>query len=338
MHKAVSSFLETLNADLSTLTYLLLLAGSAATLFQFDVKDHSYVLRILPSHANHLTRMHEIQLAQCAGEMGVGPKMHFVDPHLEAHITDFIPGRTVHPRDFQNTYSLERFAQLLQKLHRSSLKFPVACSPFQRFHNFLEKREQRGLALSPKLSKMKRVMETIEAVFQLHEIPLVPCHLDLHSSNIMLVREDFLLVDWVNGGFSNPYFDLATFAIFHGLNDLQMRAFLTHYFGHPLDELEWSLFIVAQPVRLFVIAIACLSAVPEEITFYNDGLVNFETTSLRDYIHMDANEKINLSPWKIGLIMLKAGLNRIEGKNFKNSLQYLQDAVLRGILEKQTGA
>lgn len=342
MHKAVSLFLEAMDTgptiDSRDLTYIPILTGrSAAILSRFDVNDRSYVLRILPSQASHLSRMHEIQLAQYAGVIGIGPKIHFVDPRLEALIMDFIPGRTVLPIDFQNTPQLGQFALLLQKLHRSSLQFPVACNPFQRFHNFLEKIKQRGVVLSPKFLQMKRIMETIEETLQLHEVPLVPCHLDLHALNIMMAKDDLFIVDWVNGGLSNPYFDLATFAFFHGLKDLQTSSFLTHYFGRTPSELEWSLFSVAQPVRLFVIAVACLSISQEEMAFYDDSLVGSEPISFKDYINMNENEKINVSPWKIGLIMLKAGLEQVDEKDFKNSLQYLQHVVLKDIVEKRTG-
>ncbi|MBA3814061.1 MAG: phosphotransferase [Alphaproteobacteria bacterium] len=332
MHKVVSSFLQTMDlastTDLVEATYVPIINGSAAALFRFDVKDRSYVLRILPPQASHITRTHEVLLAQRAGEVGIGPKIHFVAPHLEAFITDFISGRTVNPLDFQNLSQLGQFAQLLQKLHSSPGKIPVACSPFQRFHNFLAKSEQRGLILSPKLSEVKRLMEEIEEIFRLHDIPLVPCHLDLHSENIMLREKDFVVVDWVNGGLSNPYFDLATFAIFHGLNEFQTTAFLTTYFGQPPRELEWSLFRVAQPLRLFVIALGCLSMSSEGSTSYNDASLDSEVIPFRDYIYMPANEKLNLALWKIGLMMLKAGLDQVDKKNFKNSLQYLHDNII----------
>jgi thiamine kinase-like enzyme len=257
--------------------------------------------------------------------MGIGPQIHFVDPHLEAFIADFIPSRTVNPRDFQNLSQLEKFAQLLQKFHRSSCEIPLACSPFQRFSGFLEKAEKQGLILSPKLFEIKKLMEEIEAILRSHDIPLVPCHLDLHSENIMFGVKDFIVVDWVNGGLSNPYFDLATFAVFHDLNELQTIAFLSSYFGRTPCELEWSLFSVTQPVRLFVMALACLSMSSEKIPSYNDVCINSEMTLFRDYIHMPANEKINLSRWTIGLMMLKAGLDQVDKKNFQTSLQYLHD-------------
>lgn len=140
MHKTISSFLEAMDLASATdpikATYVPIINGSAAALFRFDVKDRSYVLRILPPQASHVSRTHEVLLAQQAGAMGIGPKIHFVDPHLETFITDFIPGRTVHPLDFQNISYLDRFTKLLQKLHQSLCKIPVACRYWREFLKF----------------------------------------------------------------------------------------------------------------------------------------------------------------------------------------------------------
>jgi len=333
MHKAVVAFLETFDsvsrADPSNLIYIPLLTGrSAAALFRFNVNKHAYVLKILPPQASVLNRKHEIQLAKNAGEMGIGPKLHFIDLHSEAFIMDFFPGRTVHPLDFQGSDQLIQFAQLIRKLHQSSLKYPVACSPFQRFHTFLTKSEKLGLILSPRLSKIKNVMKEVEVAFQCREIPHVPCHLDLHSLNILSENENFIIVDWVNGGLSNPYFDLATFSIFHDLNELQMRTFLTSYFGRSPTKLEWNLFVLAQPVRLLVIAMGCLSASSEKIASYRDALVHSATMKFKDYIQLDPSENIKISLWKVGLIMMKKGLELIDENKFHASLRFLQSVSL----------
>ncbi len=261
--------------------------------------------------------MQQIALARWAGEIEAGPKIVFVDPHSEALIMDFIPGRVVHPRDFQTPYYLDTFAEALRSLHQSSINFPIASSPFKRFHNFLDKNAYPSLLRIPEI---KALMKDIENVFQVHESPLVPSHLDLHSHNIMLSGERFFLVDWVNGGMSNPYFDLATFAIFHGLSESQIKNFLGTYFGRNCHELEWNLFVVAQPVRLFVIAAAYLSLPLEKRGCDQET----EGIEFEHFIHLGAVEKRNVSHRQIGFMMLKAALQLIDGTRFKESLASLK--------------
>ncbi|MBA3815002.1 MAG: hypothetical protein H0X29_00460 [Parachlamydiaceae bacterium] len=134
--------LSNLNPD--NLIYIPLKGGgSQATLYRFNIAQRAYVVRLLPPQANQLTRMHQINLAKQAGEIGLGPKVYFVEFHLEGMVTNFIPGRTVCKTDFDNDDNLAKFAKLLQKLHKSIEKFPVACSPFQRFQNFFSECKKR---------------------------------------------------------------------------------------------------------------------------------------------------------------------------------------------------
>lgn len=205
--------LSHLNPD--NLIYTALKGGaSKATLYRIDLEEKFYVLRLLPHQASPLTRMHQIILARLAGKLGIGPEVYFVDPQMEGMIMQFISGRTVRQTDFEHGDHLANFALLLRKLHLSKERFPVACSPFQRFHHFVRKGEEEKIAYPACLAAVKALMEELEATFQLSPIPQVPSHLDLHPLNIMLTEQQFLLVDWVNGGMSDPYFDLTTFALF----------------------------------------------------------------------------------------------------------------------------
>ena len=57
-----------------------------------------------------------------------------------------------------------------------------------------------------------------------------PCHLDLHTRNIILTPTgDPVLIDWVNGGLSDPAFDLATVIAFLGLREENRDHFLASY-------------------------------------------------------------------------------------------------------------
>lgn len=87
----------------------------------------------------------------------------------------------------------------------------------------------------------------------------------------MLWESRFFLVDWVNGGMSDPYFDLATFSIFHGLNEERLMLFLTHYLGRTPHHIEWNRLIVAQPIRLFVIAASLFSSLTDTTTYEEIG-------------------------------------------------------------------
>lgn len=317
--RMISAFAEKLGLakiDPCNLTYVPLIGGmSKATLYYFDLHERRYVLRLLAPQSN---RPHQILIAQEAGRLGIGPEVHFVDPQLEALIMDFIPGRTVHPSDFVHNDQMIKFAELLRQLHLPSHRFPAARCPFQRFHDFLRKGQEQKLVYPLQMAEAKKCMDQIEAILHLHPVSLAPAHLDLNSLNIMLSDDRFFLVDWVNGGMSDPYFDLAIFAVFQGLDAAQTQVFLTHYFGHVPTPFEMSRFVILKPVRLFAIAAAFLDGIERKALSFND------------FIRLHAEGKAGLPLGQIGMTMLKAGLDLINGGEFKAALVALEELALKG--------
>lgn len=297
--------------------------GSAATLYRFDLDKYPYVLRLFPLHTPPLTRMHQIMLAKQAGQMDFGPKIHFVDAQLRGMVMEFISGRTVEWADFKDGVCLAEFAKFLQRLHRSKVSFPLAVSPFKRFRDFYLKIEKTNGVLPSRFSEVKNLMEDLEAMFQLLPINQVPSHLDLHPLNIMFWKNRFFLVDWVNGGMSDPYFDLATFSLFHGLNEEREILFLTHYFEHPPTCLEWNRFVVTQPIRLFVIAAALLSSNFDKSMTYEEMIRDMSLPTLSDF-----GKKGAIWPHPLlGISMFQTALTLIDQEKFQCSLQDLKKHV-----------
>ena len=157
---------------------------------------------------------------------------------MEGMVMRFIPGRTVRQTDFETSAQLGQFAKFLNKLHSSKKAFPLARSPFYWFHDFLLKGEFNKITYPARFSEIKALMQQLEATFKLNPVPQTPAHLDLHPLNIMQLDQRLFLVDWVNGGISDPYLDLATFTAFQCLNGTQTRDFLTHYFERPPTSFE----------------------------------------------------------------------------------------------------
>ncbi len=247
------NFLDILPEDLHFLS--LKGGGSQATLCQFDLLNVTYVLRLFPSQSSFAAREHQIALAKQAGELGFGPKIHFVDPEMKGMVMEFISGRVVQVTDFEDSTQLGAFAKFLKRLHLSEVEFPLAVSPFERFRDFSAKMD----VVPSRFSEMQALMGHLEVLFQLFPVRHVPTHLDLHPLNIMVDHHRFCLVDWVNGGMCDPWFDLATFSVFHELNHEKALKFLTEYLERAPTEYEWNRFIVMQPIRPLVIAAALFS-------------------------------------------------------------------------------
>jgi thiamine kinase-like enzyme len=321
MIEIISSFLKFLDRpsmSISDVKYEPLKGGgSQATLYRLEWGGQFYVLRLFPSKTPPDTRMHQIMLAKQAGKIGGGPKIHFVDDPVTGMIMEFIPGRTVQKADFDSFSALANFAYFLRGIHQSNEHFPLAASPFKRFHDFYSKLEQQNRDLPPQFPHIKSLMEELEMLFHLIPIPLVPCHLDLHPLNIMLSETQFSLVDWVNGGLSDPYFDLATFSIFHELDEAKTKIFFEHYLGRSATLLELDRLIITQPIRLFVIAAALFSS--DAVCSYKTLMQN-PLPLLEDFTKHGA-----IWPHPVlGMSMLQKGLSLIGHNRFQSSLKNLK--------------
>lgn len=301
LNKILSNFLNHYSIDSDLCPSKIILSplkggGSHATLYRFDINESHFVLRILPAHANQLTKAHQIFLAQQAGEIGIGSKVHYVDPQFNGIILSYVPGNEAKPKDFQNLFLIDKMAKVLRKLHHNKNTFPIAISPFKRFNDFL----QKNTCQNNQLNKMKVCMDEIEQTLRFFPISLSPTHLDLHLSNIILKdNEEIFLVDWVNGGNSDPFFDLATFSYFSELNEVHTERFLTSYFQRVPTETEKARFNVILPVRIMVIA----------ASFFSSASNN--TNSSEAYI--------------------EKSIDLIEREKFKWSLKQLQNIALREI-------
>jgi len=301
LNNILSNFLSDdgidINLCLSKITLSTLKGGeSSASLYQFDVNESHFVLRIPPASASLLTRAHQTFLAKQAGEIGIGPKVCYMDPQFNGIILHYVPGNEAKPIDFQNLFLIDKMANVLRKLHQDNRTFPIAVSPFKRFNDFLQKNTYQN----NQLNKMKLCMDEIEQTLRFYPVSLSPTHLDLHLSNIILKdKEEIFLVDWVNGGISDPFFDLATFSYFSELNEVHTERFLASYFQRVPTEIEKARFNVILPVRVMVIA----------ASFFSNASNNNKNSE--SYI--------------------EKSISLIESETFKRSLKQLQNIALKKI-------
>ena len=200
-----------------------LLAGgfSGAAIYRLDYGDDSYVLRLMPN-ADDAQR--QTTLARAAAKAGVGPKVYYVDVDEGAMVTDFVQGRTVHPRDFQDAELVAGFARLLKKLHSSTEDFPSVGSPPERFFFRLKLAQEKGIDLPSDWPFAVQTMALLRDLLEVTSSGEGPAHLDMNSLNIMLDDERFTLIDWADGGVADPVYDIASFIRFECLSPKATQA------------------------------------------------------------------------------------------------------------------
>lgn len=285
---------------------------STATLYRFSYAGQTYVLRLLAPMQSHSKHHHEVCLTSAASAIGVGPRVHFIASDESAIIYDYTPGEILSLTDICENSVTERLAQQLGRLHNSKAEVPVAASPFERFYGF----EQRAIESGQPWPKEMR--HASEYVMQLDkDLDLVmphPCHLDLHARNIILTPAgNPVLIDWVNGGLSDPAFDIATFLAFLGLRNRHRDHFLTSYQESVDEALDLARIELLMPIRPFVAAASCLINVPPDIS-----LSQIEQDLARDerpgheLFSLPYHARPDWPRWKWGLTALKMGLSHLQ--------------------------
>lgn len=313
-----------------------LLGGfSGTSICRFEVNHKSYVLRLFKPELGYYDGVRQIMTAKLAGEIGIAPKVHFIDPDLKGYIMDYVQGRTIRKTDLESKENLANLALTIKCLHSSKQPFPEARSPLQSFQLSVAKGDRQATPYPTKFREVRKIMEDIGGTLQLNPVPYVPTHLDLNAQNILLKGNDFLLIDWENGGLSDPYFDLSMLPIFLRLDEKETTQFLTTYFGRPPTQFEWDRFIVAQPICLLLRAAVFLSGSGEDRSaeFYDKILKSDDIPKCNEIIQLHEEGKLILPRWKIGLSLMQGGVDLAESKKFKASFHRLQNNVKTRINE-----
>lgn len=145
-------------------------------------------------------------------------------------MTRFINGKPVPPLEMGQPENLRRVAQLLQRIHALP---PIAAtfSPFRIVETYEVTARRLGVNTFPEnYAWLRARLNDVETAF-LHE-PFTPrlCHNDLLNENF-LDDGALRLIDWEYAGMGDVFFDLANFAVNHGLNDEQDALLLEAYFA-----------------------------------------------------------------------------------------------------------
>lgn len=197
--------------------------------YRVDVKGESFVLRITGEKTELLgiDRKNEYAANKAAARLGIAPEVvYFIEPEGYL-VTRFITGRPLPPDEIGKQDNLQRVASALRKVHNLPA-IAGTFSPFRTVENYLKIARQFNVPLPDNLKLALMRMYEIEAA--LKKDPPAPrlCHNDLLNENF-LDDGNMRILDWEYAGMGDPTFDLANFAVHHGLSPEQELYLLDSY-------------------------------------------------------------------------------------------------------------
>jgi thiamine kinase-like enzyme len=194
--------------------------------FKIEVGGEAFVLRIGGKDTELLgiNRMHEHAASVLAASLGVGPEVvAFVEPEGYL-VTRFLDGTPVPPERMP----VAAVGETLRLVHGAG-PIPSRFDSFRVVETYRETAERRGVRIPAAYAEAKQRADAIEARRGPYEPR--PCHNDLLNANFIDDGERLRIVDWEYAGMGDPFFDLANFAVNHGLDAAGERALLTAYLG-----------------------------------------------------------------------------------------------------------
>lgn len=207
-----------------------LVGGLTNRAYRVDLDREAFVVRLRVPGAEVLgiDRRREWACALAASRAGVAPEVVHVAPETGLMVTRFVPGRTLSPGLPAAPEVVRRVVDAVRRYHESP-PIPGTFSPLRTIAAYVEAARSRG-ALPDDLPTLTARLAEVTAVLE-PGARLVPCHNDLWGANLIDDGARVWIVDWEYAGLGDPYFDLATFAIYHAPGDTDEVALLAAYFG-----------------------------------------------------------------------------------------------------------
>jgi thiamine kinase-like enzyme len=198
-----------------------------------DLDDGSaYVLRVAGQGTELLgiDRQAEYEATRAAAAVGVGPEVvAFLEPEGWL-VTRFIEGEIPPVEQLREPDSLARVAHALRVVHAGP-PVPSAFDSFRVVEAYRDTAADRGGETPAEVAWARETARRIESARG--PVKPVPCHNDLLNANFIDDGLSLRIVDWEYAGMGDPFFDLANFAVNHGLDLDGRSALLDAYFGTP---------------------------------------------------------------------------------------------------------
>jgi aminoglycoside phosphotransferase (APT) family kinase protein len=212
---------------------------SGAAVYRVDAASGAFVLKISAADEPLDAWRSKLQLRRLAADAELAPRIVHVDEPRRAVVTEFVADRGFRMRmadPSTREASIEQLGRMLRRVHELPLPADVESGDALAFL------ADTAAAIAADFPLPPFVRDAIARV--LAEAPppaeraFVLSHNDANPTNLLLDdRERLMLVDWETASRNEPYFDLATVALFFRFDEAASLRLLTAYDSAPVAAL-----------------------------------------------------------------------------------------------------
>jgi thiamine kinase-like enzyme len=227
----------------------LLTGGLSERNIVFEVDQKKYVLHTLENDS-------ELYMMIETGNRDIAPKVINSFPEKKLVLMEYIQDSTITPKIAQR-HCVE-IGKALKKAHEIPL-FKETGEGFEKENRvrweYIQTQATRhntdlSASLLKEATKAMQVFEKeMKSLDEINSNLKVNVHSDLHPRNLFWTDRGFLIIDWESSSHGHPYFDVASLAIFLGLDEAQEKELLDGYFGHLPNSEELKEYALLKKIR-----------------------------------------------------------------------------------------
>jgi aminoglycoside phosphotransferase (APT) family kinase protein len=207
--------------------------ASGATLLRVDAGELHLLVRLEGRPSPFLQRSpHRFAAMTIAAEVGVAPRVHYIDEDVGLTITDFIVHKSLAEFPGGSISLAQKLGELLRRL-QSHAQFPLLLDFRDLLRGTVGQLANAGICtvglLDPYAAALERHIDRLDW----DRDGAVASHNDPHPNNILFDGERLWLIDWEAAYGNHPMVDVAIVSEAFASERVHEEALLTAWLGEP---------------------------------------------------------------------------------------------------------
>lgn len=209
---------------------------SRASVYRVEAAGHACVLKLASEGEPIEAWRQSLAIQQLAAQAGVAPRVIHHDETRRAIVSEYVVDRGFASRLFDPQTRRDAIRQLGAMIRRVHA-LPLPANAVSRDPRDLITTKWAQLSTFTVPSFVRTTIEQVLAETPPRQRPLVTSHNDMNPSNLVFDGERLMLLDWDAAGPNEPFFDLATVAVFLNMDDASASTLIAAHDAAQCDAL-----------------------------------------------------------------------------------------------------
>ncbi len=257
--------------------------SSNSTLFKVDTYSKSYVVKFFSQCSDEVFLNIEVYSAKLFSDYLIGPKVYLIDKNHKAIFMEFIEHGIITKKMRYNKELYKKLGKFLRNIHTVKSHLPkrsITEDISIKFHLLADKKKISKSTENTLLETMNNILN-LDTKMELKNS--VTSHCDLHPGNMIFTKGKFIAIDGSMLALSDPYYDIATIAIWWCFSNDAEKCLLKTYLGRDAFNVELEKLAIFKKMVMFRSILDILytcSNIDEEVIFLSE----YKQISLLDFL------------------------------------------------------